>query len=148
MSESIVWKGRGFKGDPTKVYNEIKSLGEATPEDIVFYAQHHENSELHKCFTWDDTEAADKWRKQEARMIVCSLQVVVIKEEKEPVTYRLIQHDRDERVYRPVTLTVRNEDEYNRLLKQAKAELAAFKKRYKHIVELSDVIDEIDKLIW
>lgn len=148
MSKSIVWKGMSFKGDPEKVYNELQSLGEATPEDVVSYARTNTDSELHKCFTWDDTEAAEKWRKQEARIIICSLQVVVIKEEKEPVTYRLIEHDKEEKVYRPVTLTVRNEDEYSRLLKQAKAELIAFKKRYKHITELSEVIEEIDKLIW
>ena len=148
MRKSIVWKGMTFKGDPEKVYNEIQSLGEATPEDVVSYARTYTDSELHKCFTWDDTEAAEKWRKQEARIIICSLQVVVIKEEKEPVTYRLIEHDKDAKVYRPVTLTVRNEDEYSRLLKQAKAELIAFKKRYKHITELSEVIEEIDKLIW
>ena len=44
MRKSIVWKGMTFKGDPEKVYNEIQSLGEATPEDVVgtaiFLASH------------------------------------------------------------------------------------------------------------
>lgn len=59
-----------YKGvSAPKVYDEIAAIGDsATPEQIVEAAR-DESSELHKCFTWNDTEAADKWRKQEARQI-------------------------------------------------------------------------------
>ena len=147
MSKTIVWKGRSFKGDPEKVYRELELIGETTPDTIVAYAETYRDSELHKCFTWDDTKAAENWRKQEARMLICSLQVVVVKDEKEPETYRLIQHDDADKVYRPVTFTVRNEDEYKRLLNQAKGELRSFKARYQHIVELSEIIEDIERLI-
>ena len=147
MSEKIIWGHYNFKGNPAKVYGELSTLGETTPESIVEYARDNKDSELHKCFTWDDTIAAEKWRKQEARLIVCSLQVVVEREQKEPQTFRLIQQDKSEEVYRPVVFTVRNQDQYQVLLKQAKAELLAFKKRYGLIVELSSVIDEIDKIV-
>lgn len=143
----IVWAGTGFRGNAEIVYHEIQELGESyTPEDIVEKAK-DPTTELHKCFDWDDTIAAAKWRKHTARLICCSLQVVVSKEEKEPVTYRLIQNDRSEQAYKPVTLTVRNDSEYDRLLKQAKMELKAFKERYKRITELETVIDEIDRII-
>ena len=143
----VKWVGRGFNGDPTKVYEEIQSLGEQyTPEDIVEKAR-DENTELHKCFDWDDTTAAEKWRKQQARIICCSLQVVIVKEETEPTTYRLIQHDREDKAYKPVIFTVRKEDEYTRLLNQAKTELASFRRRYEKIVELEAIIEEIDRLI-
>ena len=143
----IVWAGTGFRGNAEAVYHEIQTLGNSyTPDDIVELAK-DESTELHKCFEWDDTIAAEKWRKHTARLICCSLQVVVEKEEKEPVTYRLIQNDRSEQAYKPVTMTVRNDDEYGRLLKQAKLELKAFKERYKKITELETVIDEIDRII-
>lgn len=143
----IVWAGTGFRGNAEVVYHEIQELGESyTPEDIVEKAK-DPTTELHKCFDWDDTIAAAKWRKHTARLICCSLQVVVAEEEKEPVTYRLIQNDRSEQAYKPVTLTVRNDSEYDRLLKQAKMELKAFKERYKRITELETVIDEIDRII-
>lgn len=143
----IAWVGRRFKGNAEAVYNEIQELGESyTPDEIVEKAK-DPTTELHKCFDWDDTIAAAKWRKHTARLICCSLQVVVAKEEKEPVTYRLIQNDRSEQAYKPVTLTVRNDSEYDRLLKQAKMELKAFKERYKRITELETVIDEIDRII-
>lgn len=143
----IVWAGTGFRGNAEAVYHEIQTLGNSyTPDDIVELAK-DESTELHKCFEWDDTIAAEKWRRHTARLICCSLQVVVEKEEKEPVTYRLIQNDRSEQAYKPVTMTVRNDAEYDRLLKQAKLELKAFKERYKKITELETVIDEIDRIV-
>jgi len=146
--KTVKWIGTGFKGDAKIVYEEIQSIGESyTPHEILEYARENEDSELHKCFEWDDTVAAEKWRVHTARLICCSLKVVVIREEKEPVAFRLIQNDKGEKAYKPVTLTVRNNDEYSRLLKQAKAELAAFRKRFKSIVELEAVIDEIDRLL-
>lgn len=148
MSKTVRWIGTGFNGDPTAVYNEIQSIGDSyTPHDILDYAREHEDSELHKCFDWDDSTAAEKWRVHTARQICCSLKVVVMTKEAEPTVFRLIQTDREERAYKPVVFTVRDDDEYTKLLKQAKAELAAFKKRYKSIVELESVIDEIDKII-
>lgn len=147
MTETARWVGRCFKGNARQVYEEIQTLGDSyTPDDIVNLAKNPQ-TELHKCFEWDDTIAAEKWRKHTARLICCSLQVVVEKKGQEPVTYRLIQNDRSEQAYKPVTMTVRNDDEYGRLLKQAKLELAAFKQRYKKIVELETVIDEIDRII-
>lgn len=144
----VQWIGMRFNADPQKVYEEINSIGEKyTPEDILEKAK-NTSTELHKCFEWDDTKAAENWRKQTARVICCSLQVVVEKEEEQPTTYRLIQHDKSEMAYKPVILTVRNNDEYSRLLNQAKAELKSFKDRYQKIVELQAVIEEIDRIIY
>ena len=67
--------------DPNKVAEEIISLGDnAKPDDIVNAARNGD-SELHKCFTWDDSEAAEKWRKSEARQLMYRL---VIKEQEVP----------------------------------------------------------------
>lgn len=144
----VQWIGMRFNADPQKVYEEINSIGEKyTPDDILEKAK-DASTELHKCFEWDDTKAAENWRKQTARVICCSLQVVVEKEEAQPTTYRLIQHDKSEMAYKPVVLTVRNNDEYSRLLNQAKAELKSFKDRYQKIVELQTVIEEIDRIIY
>lgn len=144
----VQWIGMRFNADPQKVYEEINSIGEKyTPEEILEKAK-DSSTELHKCFEWDDTKAAENWRKQTARVICCSLQVVVEKEEAQPTTYRLIQHDKSEMAYKPVVLTVRNNDEYSRLLNQAKAELKSFKNRYQKIVELQAVIEEIDRVIY
>jgi hypothetical protein len=72
------WK-HGFEGlhhaDAQKVYNEISAIGEqSTPEQIVEKAK-DERTELHRCFDWNDTTAAHKYRLQQARQIVCHLAI-------------------------------------------------------------------------
>lgn len=144
---SATWGFPKFKGDAQKCYDEIQTLGESyTPEMILDLAR-DESTELHKCFDWDDSTAAEKWRKQQARLICISLIVIVEKETGDTQTYRLIQHDKEECVYKPIVHTVKHMDEYGRLLKTAKEELAAFKRRYQSIKELSEVIEEIEKVL-
>lgn len=140
---SVTWNGFRFSADAEKCYREIQSLECITPASIVDYAR-NEGTELHKCFQWDDSIAAENWRKQQARIIVSSLVVTVEKTTAGSQKYRLIQHDDSTKEYKPVVFTVRNMDEYGRLLAQAKRELRSFKERYKSITELSEVIEQIE----
>lgn len=145
--KQIKWGFMQFNADPQKVWNELQDIGnEYTPQDVLNYARNPQ-TELHKCFEWDDTIAAEKWRKQQARWVCNSLVVTVIEEERPQVTFRVIQHDTEDRTYRPVVLTVQNEDQYGRLLDMAKRELKAFKDRYAEIVELRNVIEEIERIL-
>lgn len=143
----VKWGFMQFKADPEKVWREIQQIGDQyTPQDVLEYARDPQ-TELHKCFDWDNTTAAEKWRRQQARWVCNSLVVTVIKEEQPSREYRIIQHDTEERVYRPVVLTVHNKEQYGRLLDMAKRELKAFKERYAEIVELRNVIEEIERII-
>lgn len=138
---SVVWKLSNYKkADADKVYNEITSIGEsATPEQIVAFAR-NEGTELHKCFTWDDREAAEKWRLQEARLIVCNL-VFEEADETKPVIRAIQLGDAG---YTPVKILVTHKDEYQRLLERAMGELRAFKARYKMLSELEEILSLID----
>ena len=57
------WGTYRFKADAQKCADEIMEicdeLESATPQQILDKAR-DSNTELHKCFTWDDTEAAEK----------------------------------------------------------------------------------------
>lgn len=145
---SVTWGVIKFRADAQKCYDEIQTLGDSyTPQDIVELAK-DKKTELHKCFDWDNKEAAEKWRVHQARLISCNLVVVrVDKETKEKTAYRVFEHDRETKRYKPIVVTVRNEDEYSKLLKTALAELESFKRRYEKIVELESVIDEIENVI-
>ena len=145
---SVTWGVMKFKADAQRCYDEIQTLGESyTPQDIVELAK-DKKTELHKCFDWNNKEAAEKWRVHQARLINCNLVVVRVDEEtKEKTTYRVIEHDRETKRYKPILMTVRNEDEYSKLLKTALDELESFKRRYEKIVELESVIDEIENVI-
>ena len=77
----ISWGFMKYKADAETCYREIQSLGEeVTPQMIVDFAR-DEDTELHKCFQWDDSVAAENWRKQQARQVVMSHTVKVERSE-------------------------------------------------------------------
>ncbi len=145
----VEWGFMKFAADAQLCYEEVQTLGEKyTPQQVVDLARNPE-TELHKCFQWDDSVAAENWRRQQARQVCSSFTVRVQTVRKsEPKTFRVVQHDPEERVYKPVTFTLRNPDEYARLLTQAKSEMKSFRDRYKSLVELESVITEIDRALY
>lgn len=142
--ERITWRLDGqFKGDAAKCYEECETLNEATPANVLALAM-DENTELHKCFEWDDSAAAQKYRLGQARDIIRSF--VIVREDKKDEPIRAFQITTQTNVYQPTRLFLQQPDEYSELLKRAKAELAAFKQRYKMLSELEEIFNEIDKL--
>ena len=139
----VAWSMKLFKADAEKVHSELETIETKSPQNIVDYAEEHPDSELYKCFTWDDRKAANEWRKAEARQVV-RLLVFADDETKQPTQIRVLQKATD--AYEPVKTIVRNNDEYAKLLARAKAELKAFRERYKQINELEKVLDAIDEL--
>ena len=129
------------KVDPQKVGEEIGNA--PTPESVLEKAK-DPNTELHGCFEWDDTKAANKYRLIQARQVI---QFLVIKgTEKSETPQRAFEITRETSVYAPVQLIVRDEDEYSALLAKAKAQLKQFADRYRRLSELEAVIEEIDAL--
>ena len=151
MVETIIkWSLKDiFKADATKCYEEIQEIGdEVNPEQVVDRAR-DKSSELHKCFDWNNSVAADKWRLHQARNVLNHLIVVkreVDDDEKEPVQFRvMMKNDRSENSgYKQTVIMVKDEDEYKKLLEQAYAELHAFKKKYSCLSELSEILALID----
>lgn len=74
--------------DAQRVADEITAIGaNVTPDKIVEVAR-DSRTELHKCFEWRDDIAAQKWRLQQARQIVCHLVIKeTIAEDKPPVRF-------------------------------------------------------------
>lgn len=141
----------GFEGfykgvDPQVVAEEIIEIGEtATPKQILEKAR-DEETELHKCFEWDDSIAAEKFRIQQARQLVSFL---VIREEKVPEDRPEIRffyktdNSRNEG-YKQTRLIIQQEDEYKKLLEQAWRELKTFKAKYSCLKELQEIFELIN----
>lgn len=140
----VVWKIDGlYKADAQKVYDEITSIGDQyTAQEVVEKAK-DENTELHSLFEWDNDVAADKYREQQARYILCSLVVKTETEQGECVPIRVIVNSGQHSPYRPIQMVVTNEDEYNSLLARALNELKAFQNKYSTLTELQSIFDEI-----
>ena len=138
------WKMPGlFAGaDADKCYREITSIGEsATPEQILDFARNPQ-TELHKCFEWDDSIAAEKYRLQQSRTVVCHLVVLEETDKPEPKKFRLLQ--KTDEGYKPTKIIYQNKQEYERLLERAMLELRSFKHRYHNLVELEEILALID----
>ena len=101
------------------------------------------DSELHKCFEWDDSIAAEKYRLKQAGTV---LRLLVIKEEKIPTErpeIRVFYKTKENEGYKPTHIIVKKDDEYEVLLQRAWAELRSFKLKYGFLKELQDIFDLI-----
>lgn len=133
-----------FKADAQKVADEIGAIGEeVTPAQILEKAR-DSKTELHKCFEWDDTKAAEKYRLYQARQVVCNLVFKEVEEKEESVPRRIFHRTENTGGYKPLELIVKNPTEYEKLLEQAMAELRSFKAKYHSLSELEDILALID----
>lgn len=154
MALIAMWEpGYEFKfhgADAQKVYEEIKGIGpSATPEQIVDKGR-DKNTELHLCFTWDDEEAAEKWRKEEARSITHHLRIRREETEDNKPMPRIFVKTTESEGYRSIEFVVKNDDEYQQLLQRALGELLAFKKKYSILSdreELRNLIETLETMI-
>ncbi len=143
------WKP-GFAGlhnaDAQLVAREIIAIGESvTPEQIVNKAR-NADTELHKCFDWDDTTAAEKYRLHQARQVVCHLVIKeTIQKDKPPIRFFFAPENGSG--YQPTRIIVRNCDAYKSLLASALRDLEALRVKYHSLTELEAVFDAIEELM-
>ena len=147
----VTWKIKGiFKADAQKIYEEINEIGdEYTPQQVVDAAR-DVNSELHKCFEWDDSIAAEKYRCTQAQAIIRMLVVKPEPSDKVPdpkYVRVIVSQNKDNNCYQPIQITYQNEDEKQLLLDRALRELEAFKSKYGCLKELEGVLEEVEKLL-
>lgn len=106
-----------------------------------------EDAPLHNAFEWDDTEAAERWREQQGRVLINS---IVIQAEEHPEVQQVRAFfvvEQKTGNYEPVTTILRDEDKRMKLLEAAKRELAVFKAKYNSLMELEQLFNEIDRVL-
>lgn len=137
------WRVKGiYKADAQKVADEIGN-DKITPQEMIEKAR-NEQSELHKCFEWNDTVAAEKYRLQQARNVLSMLVFKPKTEEEQPV--RIFSLTTEKSTYQPTKQFLVQADEYQDLLKRALAELETFKRKYRTINELEGLFEAIDAI--
>lgn len=152
------WKTKFINANAQAVAEELNSLfpdvksdqlPDVPPETIVDYAREHPESELHKCFTWDNDEAAEKWRKHEARLIACNLIIVKVKRKVIQPPVRFIVQNEKERGYKQTIRIFQNASETEKLLNTAIAELRTFEFKYHTLrdTKLGSVLKAIEEVI-
>lgn len=119
--------------------------GVLTPEVVVAEAADPEHP-LHSRFTWDDTEAASKWRLHEAGQL---LRVTFRPDPEKASDLRAFMAVKGEESprseYVPTTEALADPFTRQLLLTRMKREAAAFKDRYSHMSEYAAVVADLMK---
>lgn len=127
--------------------------GAVTP-DVVVVAARNPDSPMHPYFTWDDEEAADKRRLDEARELIRSVVVVVIvrdsegKEQQRTARAFVTLRQRGRRETEPYYTTARvmsNTEMREEFLAIALSEAQSWMRRYQEFVELAAVFRAIQR---
>lgn len=122
-----------------------KFKGELTPKDILDDAR-HDNSPLHSFFEWNDGEAAEHYRLQQARGLIRSVVAIYVSDDKPAVRQKAYVHITEPGAnhYREASHAMSRKDTRQKVLQQAWRELQAWRQRYKDLKEFSDLIEVID----
>lgn len=134
-----------FRADAQLVAEEIASIGEkATPHQILDKAR-DPNTELHKCFEWDDSVAAEKYRLSQARKVVCNLVIrETVQDKKPPIRFMLQTKNGDG--YQSTRIIYKDPDKYQELLASVLRDLVAIRNKHRNLSELEEVFEAIDQL--
>lgn len=137
--------------DVTQELEEIRSRhgGILRAEDVVEFAR-DETTHLHSHFEWDDTEAAEQYRLEQARRVI-RLRVTVAKNlgNDRPVPmYVSLTTDRAQPGggYRPFVDVMSSEELKAELLRQALSEFKRVRSRYNELRELAPIFAAIEQV--
>lgn len=114
--------------------------GKVTPK-ILLDASRNEDALLHRCFEWDDTQAAEKYRETQAGLILRNITVTVeaVEDERPKVVRAFVRATEEKHSYISIISVMGNEHLRESLLQSALDELRQFQRKYADLQELSEV---------
>ena len=146
------WKpGVSLKTDPTLaavIMNDLAAKKQLTPQKLVDISR-PEDAPMHKDFEWNDTVAAEKWRRHQGRAIIRALVMVEEAEpQKEPIkAFYSVKALDGSRQYESTRVLIKTEDGREALRREALRELIVFKRKYKNVLEWTKTEKYVDDLI-
>ncbi len=148
--EPLVIKAAG-KADPQIIGEALaeiteKNGGRLTPNHVVDAAR-SSNHPLHQHFEWNDAQAAEAYRLDQARSIIRVVRVV--DDEARDGTSRAFMsiNDNNGQAYRSITEVKSSAELQMALLRQADRELEAFQRRFREMSDVCDLVDQARKKI-
>lgn len=120
--------------------------GELTPQDVLKDAKHN-NSPLHSFFEWDDGEAAEQYRLQQARGLIRSVVAIYTDEKNPAVRTRAYVHINEPTAphYREAGHAMSQAKTRDMVLQRAWRELQSWRTRYQDLKAFSDLFEAIDE---
>jgi len=127
----------------------MEKRGFVTPQIVVEDAE-KTTSPLHNYFTWNNDEAAVKWRIEQAKMLIRSIVVTVISDDKPEVrqffsvTPSSEMRTEAKKVYVTLNTVMNDEAKKDEVIAYALRELRGWRERYAQYQELDDLTFGID----
>ena len=145
------WKDRSYGVDAQtagEVMERIEKRDGILTKESFLEESRPEDSPTHKCFEWDDTVAAEKWRLNQSRHIINGLVVKVVKvdgdEERAPAYVNVSMRDsHTDARYKNLHVVMDKKEERQQVLKNALYELNTFRRKYAMWQELNGVFEAI-----
>lgn len=138
--------------DPNTVGQHLEFLrrefkGELTPVDVVKDAR-NPNSPLHPFFEWDDSEAAEQYRLQQARGLIRAVVAVYRSDDKPDRKMKAYVHVREPGAnhYRETQSALSQSSTREAVLRRAWEELQQWKRRYRDLEEFAQLVETIDEV--
>ena len=94
-------------------------------------------------FEWDDTVAAEQYRKQQANLIIQNLKITVIADDNTERKVKAFVTVKRNTVFEPIEKVVKDVDKYSLLLDKAYKELNGIKIKYRELQEIQDLLSDI-----
>tara|TARA_Y100000310_G_scaffold38796_1_gene36310 strand:- start:133 stop:579 length:447 start_codon:yes stop_codon:yes gene_type:complete len=116
--------------------------GDLTAQRLVDYAR-PVRSRLHSAFNWNDQEAAEKFRAEQARGMIRSIRIVIAEQEEPQIAYVKVVKP-DGAVYMATGDALSDEQYRSQVLKDALTGLVGWKRRYEHLQEMAGVVSAIN----
>lgn len=119
-----------------------------TPQEVVDAAR-SEEAPIHRHFEWDDFKAAEEHRRNQARHLLRS--IVISSEGEEDVRAYHHVHVVSEGgvlpAYLPASVVWSRSEFAQQVVEQARSELRAWTKKYRHYKQLSDLVSAVEETL-
>lgn len=152
MNDATWRKSYHNKIDAKVAYAELEKIreanGEVTPDKVVASAK-PAKSPIHKAFTWNNTKAANSYRKEEARNMIRSIEIVRVELPLTPTrAYEVksapVKDCPQRKVYTTTEEILADPVARDELLMGAIRDALSYRKRYAMLSELAGVFHAID----
>lgn len=131
-----------------KVMEEIEARDGEVTKEAFLEASRPEDSPTHNCFEWDDSQAAELYRLNQAYHVILDLEVTVTETEsgsRSSAFVNVIKKTSTESAkYKSLDVAMADEELRTNVIRNALAEFRAVEKKYNHLVELSSIFTAID----
>lgn len=149
---TYVWKpGSKAKVDAQVAGEELERIrtwrnGRLDPQDVI-EASRDPGAPLHPAFEWDDAKAAVEHRREQAKYLIRSVEVVIDRGAAEASPIRaFVSVERDaDRSYTSTFHALADPELRRQVVASAWRELEAWQKRHAELVEFAGIFAQIDK---